>query len=484
MQRYIVGGYCRDKLLGLKPHDKDFVVVGATEEELKKHGYKKVGGKFSFPVFLDPDSNQVAMARREKKTGDGHTGFQFEFTPDVSLEEDLKRRDFTVNTLVMDENENIVKTSFTDQALEDLKTKTLRMMSKKHFAEDPLRALRAIRFVSMRGFKFDPKTEKECRKIFTTEDYARLPIERKIDEIERCFNANCGAKCVELMHQMGALEDFDFKLDEMFEVKELPENHPEGTTGGHVLSCLKFLDAYFSLFHHKKQAAVYWAVLYHDIGKVYTNEDTGHFYTHDVAGSKYIKTYQCFQIKNTETRSLIEVVAEQHMRFSRWNQMKPGKRVDLVSKELRGHILGFIIACVADWYGRSDITLDEIKLGFIRKMICYLAYQMMFIQDIVKGTKFQSKEECNRVKPEKRSAILRDKAISNYVGLTKSGYYSESLTKELLDAKLRFLQRVGALGTGSVRTMQDYCGWLNEITRNMGVLFNYWNETVDGKGLK
>lgn len=147
-------------------------------------------------------------------------------------------------------------------------------------------------------------------------------------------------------------------------------------------------------------------------------------------------------------------------------------------------MLSYFIACVADWYGRSDITLDEIKLGFIRKLICYLAYQMMFIQDIVKGTKFQSKEECNRVKPEKRSAILRDKAISNYVGLTKSGYYSESLTKELLDAKLRFLQRVGALGTGSVRTMQDYCGWLNEITRNMGSLFTYWNETVDGKGLK
>lgn len=484
MQTYIVGGYCRDKLLGLNPHDKDYVVVGATEEELKNRGYKKVGGKSSFPVFLDFDSNQVAMARREKKIGDGHCGFQFEFTPDVTLEEDLKRRDFTINTLVMDEGEHLVETSLTERAWEDLKTKTLRMVSRKHFAEDPLRALRAIRFASVLGFTIEPKTEKECRKIFTTEEYHQLPIERVIAEIERCFNSNCGANCIELMHKFGALEKFDPKLEEMFNVKELPENHPEGTTGGHVLSCLKFLDAYFSLFPHKKQAAVYWAVLYHDIGKVFTNKDTGHFYFHDISGANHIKANLCSPIKNKEVKSLIEVVAEHHMRFSHWNQMKPGKRVDLVSKELQGHILGFIIACVADWYGRSDIVLDEIKLSFILKMICYLCYQMMFIRDIVKNTKFKSKDECNRIKPEKRGVILRDKAIAHYVRLTDSNSSLEGLTTGLLDAKLAFLKRVGSLGFDAMTNNHNYGYWLSRIHSPMKENFAYWDETVDGKGLK
>lgn len=483
MQTYIVGGYCRDKLLGLKPHDKDLVAVGATEKELLYMGYKKIKAS-NFPVFINKEGNQLAMARRDKKVGKGHKGFKVDFSPDVILEEDLMRRDFTINTITMNPyTEEIFETVYTKQALEDLNNRIIRMVDKKHFADDPLRALRAIRFAAVYNMTIEQETETVCRKMFTTKEYRQMPVERVIGEIERCFNTNCGEKCIDLMHRLGALKVFDSNLDEMFTTYELPENHVEETTGGHVLSCLRFLDMLFKEYPIKNQAAVYWATLYHDIGKVLVDENTGHFYEHDTVGADYIRDNQKI-CKNASTRNLMRIVAEHHMRFSRWNEMKPGKRVDMTTKELGGHMLGFVIPCVADWYGHKD-KLDIMKfdgsLSDVWQEIQYLCYQMMFIRDIVKNTKFKSKDECNRINPEKRGAILRDKAIMYYVRLMDFNHSLEGLTTGLLDAKLAFLKRVGSLGFDKMTCNHNYGYWLSQIHNHMKDDFEYWNDFVEGK---
>jgi len=483
MQTFIVGGYCRDKLLGLKPHDKDLVAVGATEQELFYLGYKKINAS-NFPVFIDKDGNQLAMARRDKKVGKGHKGFKVDFLPDVTLEEDLMRRDFTINTITMNPySEEIVETVYTKQALEDLNNRIIRMVDKNHFADDPLRALRAIRFAAVYDMKIEQETETVCRKMFTTKEYKQMPIERVIGEIERCFNANCGEKCIDLMYRLGALKVFDCNLDKMFTTYELPENHVEETTGGHVLSCLRFLDMLFKELPIKNQTAVYWATLYHDIGKVLVDENTGHFYIHDVAGADYVRDNQKI-CKNASIRNLMRIVAEHHMRFSHWNEMKPGKRVDMVTKELGGNILGFVIPCVADWYGHKD-KLDKLEetstFGLVWKEIHYLCYQMMFIRDIVKNTKFKSKDECNRIKPEKRGAILRDKAIAYYIRLMSENSSLEGLTNELLDAKLAFLKRVGSLGFDAMTGNHNYGYWVRRIHVQMKDEINYWDNLVEGK---
>lgn len=153
MQKFVVGGYVRDFILKRNPSDKDWVVVGSTVEEMLSKGFKQVGSRF--PVFLQPETNEeYALARKEIKSGNSHQDFQFVFTPDITLEEDLQRRDFTINALVMDENHNLVENEFTKRALSDIENKTLDLVDPNHFSEDPLRIIRAIRFAAVLGFKF------------------------------------------------------------------------------------------------------------------------------------------------------------------------------------------------------------------------------------------------------------------------------------------------------------------------------------------
>ena len=174
MKTYLVGGAIRDSLLGLKPKERDWVVVGSSPDEMKSRGFKQVGK--DFPVFIDPESGEeYALARTERKSGHGYTGFNFDYNSTVTLEEDLKRRDLTINAIAQDEN-GILIDPFNGQ--KDIELKILRHVSDA-FSEDPLRVLRIIRFkVNLNDFEIAPETIEKIKEIIKSGELQYLTGER------------------------------------------------------------------------------------------------------------------------------------------------------------------------------------------------------------------------------------------------------------------------------------------------------------------
>lgn len=205
MRVYAVGGSVRDELLGLDPTDNDWVVVGATPEEMIARGYKGVGS--DFPVFLHPESQEeYALARQERKTGPGHKGFETAFSPEVTLEDDLSRRDLTINAMAKDPESGALIDPFNGQA--DLRAKILRHVSEA-FSEDPLRVLRLARFQAKTQFSIAPETWALCQQICRSGALAELSFERVRVELVKMLahpNARLG---MQTLKEMGALDSFE-----------------------------------------------------------------------------------------------------------------------------------------------------------------------------------------------------------------------------------------------------------------------------------
>ncbi|MBR1375273.1 MAG: tRNA nucleotidyltransferase [Cardiobacteriaceae bacterium] len=218
MQIYLVGGAVRDKLLGVKVKDRDFVVVGATVEEMLNSGFMQVGR--DFPVFLHPETKEeYALARQERKQGKGHCGFSFEFSANTTLEEDLIRRDLTINAIAEDESGNLIDPY---GGVEDLQNRVLRHISHA-FAEDPLRVLRLMRFWARFfscGFSIAPETMQLCREIVASGEIKELTRERIWNETARALVTDAPEKYFEGLNAVGALfvilpESSNFNLDAM-----------------------------------------------------------------------------------------------------------------------------------------------------------------------------------------------------------------------------------------------------------------------------
>lgn len=203
MKTYLVGGAVRDKLLGEnEPKDFDYVVVGSSPEEMAKLGFDKVGA--SFPVFLCPKTgDEYALARREVKSGSGYNGFDVEFGEDVSLEEDLLRRDLTINAMAMDQYDFTVIDPY--GGLDDLKNGVLRHVSSA-FEEDPLRVLRVARFAARYGFRVHPTTMDYMKKIVDNGEMEFLTKERVWKEFERAIMENYPALFIEVLEECGAFD--------------------------------------------------------------------------------------------------------------------------------------------------------------------------------------------------------------------------------------------------------------------------------------
>ena len=203
MKVFLVGGAVRDSLLKMPFYEKDWVVVGATKEELIEKGYKQVGK--DFPVFLHPETKEeYALARKERKTGSGHKAFSFEFDKNISLEEDLERRDITINAIAQD-NEGSLIDPFNGQ--EDLKNKIIRRVSDA-FKEDPLRVLRVARFaakLNRRGFKIDEDTMIEIQKIIDSGELTTLSRERIWMETHKALTTDNPEVYFKLIEECGAL---------------------------------------------------------------------------------------------------------------------------------------------------------------------------------------------------------------------------------------------------------------------------------------
>ena len=264
MRIFEVGGSIRDELLGLQNQDRDYVVVGATPEEMAALGYKPVGA--DFPVFLHPDTHdEYALARTERKTAPGYQGFVFHTSPDVTLEEDLARRDFTVNAIARDTDGTLVDPY---NGVADANARILRHVGDA-FLEDPVRVLRGARFAARfaaLGFQIAPETKALMRSITDSGELDHLVPERVWQELSRGMMEATPSKMFEVLRDCGALARLLPEVDRLFGVPQSAKSHPEIDTGIHVMMVLDYAAA------RQHPLPIRFAALSHDLGKGTTPE--------------------------------------------------------------------------------------------------------------------------------------------------------------------------------------------------------------------
>lgn len=303
MKSYLVGGAVRDALLGLPVKDHDWVVVGADPAAMQAAGYLPVGK--DFPVFLHPETHEeYALARTERKTAPGYHGFAFQASPDVTLEQDLARRDLTINAMARDEAGQIVD-PYGGRA--DIEAKVLRHVSPA-FAEDPVRILRLARFAArFADFTVAPETSALMRDMVAAGEVDALVAERVWQEISRGLMESRPSRMLEVLRDCGALARLAPELERLFGVPQPPEHHPEVDTGVHLLMVLD---------HCARDGAplpVRYACLCHDLGKGETpDEILPRHIGHEGRSVPLARALSERWRVPTDCRELAEVVAREH----------------------------------------------------------------------------------------------------------------------------------------------------------------------------
>lgn len=263
MKVYLVGGAVRDSLLGLTVKERDWVVVGSTPQHMKQQGYKQVGR--DFPIFLHPKTKEeYALARTERKTGVGYCGFSCDFNPSVTLEEDLARRDLTINAIALDENTGRLIDPFGGQ--NDLKLRVLRHVSAS-FAEDPVRVLRVARFAARYhplGFRLADETRQLMYAMVKRGELSYLVPERVCREWLASFQEQSPDVFITTLRSCGALRVILPEIDALFGVPGTPKWHPEIDTGIHSLMALRVAASL------SDDSVIRLAALLHDLGKALT----------------------------------------------------------------------------------------------------------------------------------------------------------------------------------------------------------------------
>ena len=300
---YVVGGAVRDALLGLPATDRDWVVVGATLQQLLDQGYKPVGK--DFPVFIHPKTGEeVALARTERKLGPGYHGFSFHAAPDVTLEQDLLRRDLTINAMARAEDGTLTDPCG-GQA--DVRNRVFRHVSDA-FSEDPVRLLRLARLAArFADFSVAPQTQVLLRQMVDAGEVDALVPERVWQELSRGLMAQRPSRMFEVLRSCGALARLLPEVDRLWGVPQPPEHQPEVDTGVHlmlVLDCCARLQA---------QLAVRWACLGHDLGKGTTPRDEWpRHHGHEGRSAKLARSLAERLRVPTDCRELADVVAREH----------------------------------------------------------------------------------------------------------------------------------------------------------------------------
>lgn len=359
MKTYLVGGAVRDKLLGHPVNDPDWVVVGARPEEMAALGYTQVGK--DFPVFLHPETkDEYALARKERKHGHGHTGFLLDYEPTVTLEEDLLRRDLTINAIAEDEQGNLID-PYGGQR--DIKAKVLRHVSEA-FVEDPLRVLRTARFAARYaylGFTIAPETNALMSDIVARDELDHLPGERIWSEFERALGERDPSVFIEVLRECGALKVLLPEVDCLFGVPQTQKHHPEIDTGVHTLMALTQAAR---LTSETGDTNVRFAVLIHDLGKGITPEDEWpRHIAHEHRGVKLVKAV-CKRLKAPKRYlELATAVCANHllchtaMELRGKTLLKMLNSVDAMRRPERFE--QFLLACEADARGRLGFEERE-----------------------------------------------------------------------------------------------------------------------------
>jgi len=350
MKTYLVGGAVRDRLLGRPATEHDYVVVGATPDDLVALGLRPVGK--DFPVFLHPRTGeQYALARTERKTGPGYHGFETRFAPDVTLEEDLARRDLTINAMASDDDGNIIDPH---GGRRDLEARLLRHVSPA-FIEDPLRVLRVARFASRfagLGFTVAPATLELMRSIAASGELTALVPERVWVETERALGEQQPAVYFEVLRACGALEVVFPEIAALFGVPQPEKWHPEIDTGLHTMQVLDVAA------QTSADTTVRFAALVHDLGKGVTpRAEWPSHVGHEAAGAALIEKL-CARLRApNDHRELAVLVARHHAKVHRVAELRPGTLLDLLEQTdafRRGERFErMLVACEADARGRG-----------------------------------------------------------------------------------------------------------------------------------
>lgn len=352
MQIFKVGGAVRDQLLGREVIDIDWVVVGATPEHMLEQGFHPVGE--DFPVFLHPESGEeYALARTERKSGHGYNGFTFHTSPDVTLEEDLLRRDLTVNAMALAADGTLIDPYGGQQ---DLAARTLRHVSPA-FAEDPLRVLRVARFAARYaylGFSVHPDTLALMRVLAESGELEHLTAERIWQEFACALMENNPEVFIEVLRECGALKVLLPEVDALFGVPQPEQHHPEIDTGIHILSVLQ------QCVRFAQPLNVRWACLLHDLGKGTTDPaEWPRHIGHETRGLALIKRVnKRFKVPN-DCAQLAFLVGEFHTHAHRALELRPSTLLKLLMKfdimRRPQRLTDFIAACEMDARGRLGL---------------------------------------------------------------------------------------------------------------------------------
>jgi len=353
METYLVGGAVRDRLLGLPEGDRDFVVVGASADEMRAAGYKQVGR--DFPVFLHPRTGEeYALARTERKSARGHTGFVVHADPSVTLEDDLRRRDFSINAIAQRDDGTLVDPF---GGARDIEARVLRHVGDA-FIEDPLRVLRAARFMARLaslGFTVAPETLALMRAMVADGELAELSPERVWQELAKALRSAAPSAFLRTLRDAGALAVVLPEVDALYGVPQRAEFHPEIDAGAHIeLACAVAAKL------APGDDLIGFATLVHDLGKALTPEgELPRHVMHEQRGiAPLLALCERLRVPN-EHRELAVIACREHLNVHRIGELKPATVHDLIARcdgfRKPARIAQLAAVCEADARGRAGL---------------------------------------------------------------------------------------------------------------------------------
>jgi tRNA nucleotidyltransferase (CCA-adding enzyme) len=350
---YCVGGAVRDRLLGLTVQDHDWVVVGSTPEDMVAQGFQPVGK--DFPVFLHPQTHEeYALARTERKTARGYQGFAVYAAPDVTLEQDLLRRDFTINAIAQDADGNLIDPH---NGIADLRAGILRHVSPA-FSEDPVRILRAARFAARFGFTIAAETLALMRDMVNSGEVDALVAERVWQELARGLMEKKPSRFFETLRSCGALAKIIPEVDALFGVPQPEKHHPEIDCGIHTMMVVD--DAAF----HEYTLEVRFAALTHDLGKGNTPQDIlPRHIGHELRSVDLVKQLTQRLRASSECRDLALLAARYHGDIHRAQELRAETIVQLFQSadawRRPERFTRLLQACASDARGRTSHENDD-----------------------------------------------------------------------------------------------------------------------------
>lgn len=405
MKIYLVGGAVRDELLDYPFTEKDWVVVGATVNDMLAAGYQQVGK--DFPVFLHPESKEEhALARTERKTAAGYTGFEVHASPDVSLEQDLIRRDLTINAIAKDVNGTLIDPF---HGVDDINNKILRHVSEA-FAEDPVRILRIARFMARYahlGFSIAGETLSLMKTMVAAGEVDALVAERVWQEMQKALSEKTPTAFITTLRDCGALKRIMPELDCLWGVPQPEQHHPEIDSGIHTLMVLE------QACKLSDNPQVRFAALVHDLGKGTTAEkEWPQHIGHEASGAKIVlQVCQRMRIPN-EYRDLAERTARFHLHYHRALELKPAtvvktlEQLDAFRKPERFE--NFLLASEADARGRPGYENKVFKQGDFFRQALNVSKTVNI--DELRELGFENQALANKIKEQRISTVAQLKS--------------------------------------------------------------------------